>query len=188
MPDTSLRDNGEPVVRDEAYYAEVRRSLGRGAPTLLVGASTKSLDRSVERLRSAQQPKAGTKLAVTLRAGEHSRASSYKPKVSKAAPTRQSRFIRRRISSRFQLEFLTIFAVLVASATLTLALTGRSSLTSISIIMAVTAVVPLITAFLFHEERTTIRDVTRAIVKEQEEEREAASKSSPSSSGNQGDV
>lgn len=41
--------------RDAAYYAEVRESVGRGTPTLLLGTSTKSLDRSVEKLQVAQR-------------------------------------------------------------------------------------------------------------------------------------
>lgn len=184
MADTSLRDSGESVVRDDAYYAEVRKSLGRGAPTLLLGASTKSLDRSIERLRGAQQPKAD---------GKHGRyvltmsVASSALAISESASPKQHYFIGKRIFSGV-LYFLAGFSIVVGVSALTLALTGQSSLTNLSIIMAVTAVFPLITALLFRQERTAIREVTRAIVKEREGEREKASKSSPSSSGNQADA
>lgn len=39
----------------EAYYAEVRRAVGRGAPSLLLGTSTKSLERSLAKLKAADQ-------------------------------------------------------------------------------------------------------------------------------------
>jgi hypothetical protein len=39
----------EPEVRmDDAYYDEVRQAVGRGAPSVLLGTSTKSLERSLE--------------------------------------------------------------------------------------------------------------------------------------------
>jgi hypothetical protein len=41
--------------KDDAYYAEVRKSVGRGTPTVLLGTSRKSLDRSLEKLRQAQR-------------------------------------------------------------------------------------------------------------------------------------
>jgi DNA-binding transcriptional MerR regulator len=41
--------------RDAAYYDEVRRAVGRGAPTGLLGTSTKSLERSLAKLKAVQQ-------------------------------------------------------------------------------------------------------------------------------------
>lgn len=47
-------DEDAPVVRDGAYYAEVFEAVGRGAPTLLLGTSTRSLARSVKKLQEVQ--------------------------------------------------------------------------------------------------------------------------------------
>lgn len=47
-----LPELDEPVERDDAYYDEVRQAVGRGAPSVLLGTSTKSLDRSLEKLRT----------------------------------------------------------------------------------------------------------------------------------------
>ena len=41
--------------RDAAYYEEVRRAVGHGAPTALLGTSTKSLERSLAKLKAVQQ-------------------------------------------------------------------------------------------------------------------------------------
>jgi DNA-binding transcriptional MerR regulator len=41
--------------RDAAYYDEVRKAVGRGAPTGLLGTSTKSLERSLAKLKAVQQ-------------------------------------------------------------------------------------------------------------------------------------
>jgi hypothetical protein len=41
--------------RDTAYYDEVRRAVGRGAPGLLFGTSTKSLERSLAKLTAVEQ-------------------------------------------------------------------------------------------------------------------------------------
>jgi len=41
--------------RDTSYYEEVRRALGRGAPSGLLGTSTKSLERSLSKLKAVQQ-------------------------------------------------------------------------------------------------------------------------------------
>jgi len=40
-----------------AYYDRVRRAVGRGAPTALVGTSTRSLERSLAKLMAVQQGK-----------------------------------------------------------------------------------------------------------------------------------
>jgi DNA-binding transcriptional MerR regulator len=41
--------------KDSAYYEEVRRAVGRGAPAALLGTSTKSLERSLAKLRAVQE-------------------------------------------------------------------------------------------------------------------------------------
>ena len=41
--------------RDAAYYDEVRRAVGRGALSLLLGTSTKSLERSLAKLKAVDQ-------------------------------------------------------------------------------------------------------------------------------------
>jgi hypothetical protein len=43
------------VEMDAAYYADVRRAVGRGAPTVLLGTSTRSLKRSLAKLETARQ-------------------------------------------------------------------------------------------------------------------------------------
>jgi hypothetical protein len=48
------------VVKDSAYYAEVRKAVGRGASTLLLGTSTRSLRRNLERLAAEPQGTAAT--------------------------------------------------------------------------------------------------------------------------------
>ncbi len=52
---SSSAEGSTEVVRDAAYYAEVRESVGRGTPSGLLGTSSRSLDRSLERLQAAQQ-------------------------------------------------------------------------------------------------------------------------------------
>lgn len=42
-------------ARDDDYYAEVRESVGRGTPSILLGTSRRALDRSLEKLRQAQR-------------------------------------------------------------------------------------------------------------------------------------
>jgi hypothetical protein len=44
-----------PVQMDAVYYDEVRRAIGRGTPTLLFGTSTRSLQRSLRKLKAIQQ-------------------------------------------------------------------------------------------------------------------------------------
>ena len=48
------RDEGS-VQKDAAYYDEVRQAVGRGTPTLLLGTSTRSLERSLKKLKAVQQ-------------------------------------------------------------------------------------------------------------------------------------
>lgn len=43
------------VDRDDAYYDEVREAVGRGAPSVLLGTSTKSLEANVRKIQAAQQ-------------------------------------------------------------------------------------------------------------------------------------
>jgi hypothetical protein len=44
-----------PLAQDAAFYDDVRRAVGRGAPTLLLGTSTKSLERSFAKLKSVEE-------------------------------------------------------------------------------------------------------------------------------------
>lgn len=44
---------------DDAYYDEVRRAVGRGAPTVLLGTSKRSLERSLARIRDAERGASG---------------------------------------------------------------------------------------------------------------------------------
>ena len=48
-------DEGARGRMDDAYYDEVRRAVGRGAPTVLIGTSTRSLERSLTKLRAVRQ-------------------------------------------------------------------------------------------------------------------------------------
>ena len=40
--------------RDDAYYDDVRQAVGRGAPSVLLGTSTKALDRNLQKIRFAK--------------------------------------------------------------------------------------------------------------------------------------
>jgi tetratricopeptide (TPR) repeat protein len=64
----STEGHDAPIVKDLAYYARLRESVGRGAPTLLIGTSTRSLKRSLERLKAAQREAAAapTKINIEL--------------------------------------------------------------------------------------------------------------------------
>jgi hypothetical protein len=53
-------DDDAPVQMDTAYYDEVRRAVGRGAPTVLLGTSTRSLQRSLGKLKAAQEGKSSS--------------------------------------------------------------------------------------------------------------------------------
>jgi hypothetical protein len=48
---------GVPVELDDADYEEVREAIGRGAPTLLLGTSTRSLERSFSKLKGLAHDK-----------------------------------------------------------------------------------------------------------------------------------
>jgi hypothetical protein len=48
-------DSAGAQGRDAAYYDELRESVGRGTPTLLFGTSTRSLHRSLDRLRGVRR-------------------------------------------------------------------------------------------------------------------------------------
>ena len=50
-PDSDDRDL---VVKDAAYFDDVRAALGRAAPTALVGTSSRTLDRGIARIAAAQ--------------------------------------------------------------------------------------------------------------------------------------
>ena len=69
-PDIAISLQAEPVAevramvgesqgghaeRDDAYYEEVQRAVGRGAPSVLLGTSTRSLERNLEKLKDLQQ-------------------------------------------------------------------------------------------------------------------------------------
>jgi len=43
---------GFPLVKDNDYWAQVAAAVGRGAPCLLLGTSTRSLRRSLEKTRA----------------------------------------------------------------------------------------------------------------------------------------
>src|SRR6266702_4581335 len=47
--------NGRWLMKDAAYWAEVRAAVGRGAPTILFGTSTRSLNRSLEKLMAISE-------------------------------------------------------------------------------------------------------------------------------------
>ena len=58
LPEPVIYDDltsGENPQTHEAYYDEVRRAVGRGAPTVLLGTSTRSLERSLAKLTAEQQ-------------------------------------------------------------------------------------------------------------------------------------
>lgn len=61
------------VQRDAAYYDEVRRAVGRGAPSLLLGTSTKSLKRSLAKLMAAER---GESQSASITAPETSESST----------------------------------------------------------------------------------------------------------------
>ena len=46
---------GENAGRGEEYWADVEQAVGRGAPSILLGTSTRSLRRSLARLRQASE-------------------------------------------------------------------------------------------------------------------------------------
>jgi hypothetical protein len=53
--DSSTDVRGNYVEIDDAYFDEVRRAVGGGAPTVLLGTSTKSLERNLEKLKELQR-------------------------------------------------------------------------------------------------------------------------------------
>ena len=50
-----LPDLDVPFERDDAYYDEVRHAVGRGAPSVLLGTSTRSLKRGFRKLKTVRQ-------------------------------------------------------------------------------------------------------------------------------------
>ncbi len=50
---------------DDAYYDEVRQAVGHGAPTVLLGTSTKSLNRNLNQLVAVRRAAISKKTAVT---------------------------------------------------------------------------------------------------------------------------
>jgi hypothetical protein len=60
-----VKHNSPLVELDEADYEEIREAVGRGAPTLLLGTSTRSLERNLQKLWAVEQ--AGSRsLSVTV--------------------------------------------------------------------------------------------------------------------------
>lgn len=53
--DVEVSEGATAVAKDAAYYDEVRRAVGRGAPVMLLGTSTRSLKRAVEGLEAARR-------------------------------------------------------------------------------------------------------------------------------------
>lgn len=53
-----------PARRDAAFYEEVRQAVGRGTPTLLLGTSTRSLERNLKKLKAVQQDRLPFSTAV----------------------------------------------------------------------------------------------------------------------------
>jgi hypothetical protein len=51
---------------DEAYWVEVRRAVGRGAPSLLFGTSTRALRRSLTRLRETRTANDRSPMNLTM--------------------------------------------------------------------------------------------------------------------------
>lgn len=45
----------EQVAKDDAYWAEVQKAVGRGTPSILLGTSTRSLARALRKLRDASK-------------------------------------------------------------------------------------------------------------------------------------
>jgi len=99
-----------PVRRDDAYYDEVRRAVGRGAPSLLFGTSTKSLERSLAKLRNVETKASSTdpvrardKLDATAelesrqelgdQAPHHGRPASASTGRSEETPTSDVRYL-----------------------------------------------------------------------------------------------
>lgn len=52
------RPDSDGVVKDEAYWEELQQAIGRGAPSLLLGTSTRSLRRNLRALRQASEERA----------------------------------------------------------------------------------------------------------------------------------
>ncbi len=46
---------GEAVTLDDQYFEEVRQAVGRGTPSVLLGTSTRSLNRSLAKIRAAER-------------------------------------------------------------------------------------------------------------------------------------
>ncbi len=55
----SVAEGDVPGERDDAYYDELRRAVGRGTPSLLLGTSTRSLERGLRKLKAAQRADTG---------------------------------------------------------------------------------------------------------------------------------
>jgi hypothetical protein len=52
---TRDREDDEDEELDDAFYADVREAMGRGTPSLLLGTSTRALDRSLAKIMAAQR-------------------------------------------------------------------------------------------------------------------------------------
>jgi hypothetical protein len=62
----------EAVDRNDAYYDEVRRAVGRGTPSVLLGTSTKSLERNLQKVRlleSSDRPASSPPVSPSARRG-----------------------------------------------------------------------------------------------------------------------
>jgi hypothetical protein len=76
----SLFEDMSAVQMDDAYYDEVRRAVGSGAPSVLFGTSTKSLKRNFQKLRTIRR--ADIDRPSSPARSKHEQASAQRAKVS----------------------------------------------------------------------------------------------------------
>lgn len=83
-PPQATTEHDAPIVKNAGYYAEVRKAIGRGAPTLLLGASTRSLERNFERLETAHRGIAAPQDELSSEGSAPSRRQRWRRFVSRS--------------------------------------------------------------------------------------------------------
>ena len=103
-----LPEPDESVERDDAYYDEVRQAVGGGAPSVLLGTSTKSLERSLEKLGAAQQPVHDTSTS----------RKTFSPETRKSGPSAAHKYDWTPVRGGIRLFIRFVFVAVIVLSTL----------------------------------------------------------------------
>ena len=172
-----------PVELDDSDYEEIREAIGRGAPTLLLGTSTRSLQRNLAKIVAAQraEPEPGrapaparapARVPARAPAREPARAPAREPARAPAPEPEQSQVelaVKGSSASYGRLLVLVGIALCIAFVVITVALGGASWWSRLAVSVPIFVVLPAVTVIamrlMVHYTRVRIDDLP-SIVRE----------------------